>query len=47
MPPLYLDGIVKRAPGIFKLLSRLDKRFAHVWPAYDIGDHLLIQFERK
>lgn len=47
MPPLYLDGIVRRAPGLFRLVSRLDKRFAHVWPAYDIGDHLLIQFERK
>jgi SAM-dependent methyltransferase len=47
MPPLYLDGLIKRAPRLFKVLSRLDRRFAHVWPAYDIGDHLLIQFERK
>jgi SAM-dependent methyltransferase len=46
MPPLYLDGLIKRAPGFFRVLSRLDRRLAHVWPAYDIGDHLLIQFER-
>lgn len=47
MPPLYLDGLIRRAPGLFRVLSRLDKSFADVWPAYDIGDHLLIQFERK
>lgn len=47
MPPLYLDGLIKRAPRLFKVLSKMDRRFAHVWPAYDIGDHLLIQFERE
>ncbi len=47
MPPLYLDGLIKRAPRLFRVLSRLDRRLAHLWPAYDIGDHLLIQLERK
>ena len=46
MPPLYLDGLIKKAPGLFRVLARLDRRFARVWPAYDLGDHLLIQFER-
>ena len=32
-------------PRFFRAIARLDRRFAH-WPAYDIGDHLLIQFER-
>jgi SAM-dependent methyltransferase len=46
LPPLYLDGLIKRAPGFFRTIARLDRRLAHVWPAYDLGDHLLIQFER-
>lgn len=46
LPPLYLDGLIKRAPGFFRAIARLDRRFARIWPAYDIGDHLLIQFER-
>ena len=46
MPPLYLDGLLKRAPRLFRVIARLDRRYAHVWPAYDIGDHLLIRFER-
>lgn len=47
IPPMYLAGLVKRAPRLFRALSRLDRRFAHTWPAYDIGDHLVIEFERK
>jgi SAM-dependent methyltransferase len=46
MPPLYLDGLIKRAPRIFRTMARLDRRYAQVWPAYDIGDHLLIHFVR-
>ena len=46
LPPLYLDGLIKRAPAFFRAIARLDRRFARTWPAYDIGDHLLIQFER-
>lgn len=46
LPPLYLDGLIKRAPDFFRAIARLDRRFAYRWPAYDIGDHLLIQFER-
>jgi len=46
LPPLYLDGLIRRAPAFFSHVARVDRRFAAVWPAYDIGDHLLIQFER-
>jgi SAM-dependent methyltransferase len=46
LPPLYLDGLIRRAPRFFSKIARLDSRLARIWPAYDIGDHLLIQFER-
>jgi SAM-dependent methyltransferase len=46
LPPLYLDGLIRRAPRFFSRIARLDRRFASLWPAYDIGDHLLIQFQR-
>lgn len=46
LPPLYLDGLVRRAPRLFRRIARIDRRFASRWPAYDIGDHLLIRFER-
>jgi SAM-dependent methyltransferase len=46
LPPLYLDGLIRRAPRLFNRIAHLDRRFASLWPAYDIGDHLLIQFER-
>lgn len=46
LPPFYLDGLIRRAPRLFSRLARLDRRFASLWPAYDIGDHLLIQLER-
>ncbi len=47
LPPLYLDGLIKRAPRFFRLLARLDRLLSGVWPAYLIGDHLLIEFVRK
>jgi SAM-dependent methyltransferase len=46
LPPLYLDSLIRRAPRFFSRIARLDRRFAAIWPAYDIGDHLLIQFEK-
>jgi hypothetical protein len=46
LPPLYLDSLIRRAPRFFSRVARLDRRFAAIWPAYEIGDHLLIQFER-
>jgi SAM-dependent methyltransferase len=46
LPPLYLDGLVGRAPRLFRRLARLDRRYATTWPAYTLGDHLLIEFER-
>ncbi len=46
LPPLYLDGLVRRAPGLFRRLARLDRHWAAVWPAWALGDHLLVEFER-
>ena len=46
LPPLYLDGLVWRAPGLFRRLARLDRLLAGTWPAWAIGDHLLIEFVR-
>jgi SAM-dependent methyltransferase len=46
VPPFYLGGLVPRAPRLFRLMARIDWRFAGVWPAYDIGDHLLLELVR-
>ena len=46
LPPQYLDGLVARAPGLFRRLARLDRRFAHFWPCYAVGDHFLLEFIR-
>ena len=46
LPPLYLDGLVGRAPRLFRRLARLDRRLAATWPAWLIGDHLLIEMVR-
>lgn len=47
LPPQYLDGLVRRAPGLFRRLARLDRRFAHRWPCYAVGDHVLLEFIRR
>ena len=47
LPPQYLDGLVRRAPGVFRRLARLDRRFAHRWPCYAVGDHVLLEFVRS
>lgn len=46
LPPLYLDGLLRRAPRLFRRLARLDRRWAATWPAYLLGDHLLIELIR-
>jgi SAM-dependent methyltransferase len=47
LPPQYLDGLVRRAPVLFRHLARLDRRFAHLWPCYAVGDHVLFEFVRS
>jgi SAM-dependent methyltransferase len=47
LPPLYLHGLVRKAPRVFAAIARLDRRLAALWPAYDIGDHLLIEMVRR
>jgi SAM-dependent methyltransferase len=46
LPPQYLDGLVPRAPGLFRRLARWDRRLAAAWPCYAIGDHALITLVR-
>lgn len=47
MPPLYLDGLLRRAPGLFRVVGRLDAQLARVWPAPWIGDHIAYEFVRE
>ena len=47
LPPLYLDGLIRRAPRFFRSVARLDRRLAHTWPAYSFGDHLVLEMVRK
>ena len=46
LPPQYLDGLARRAPGLFRRLARWDRRLAHHWPCYALGDHFLLEFVR-
>ena len=46
LPPQYLDGLVPRAPRLFRRLARWDRRLAGAWPCYAIGDHVLITLVR-
>jgi SAM-dependent methyltransferase len=47
LPPQYLDGLARRAPGLFRRLARWDGRLAHHWPCYALGDHFLLEFVRR
>jgi SAM-dependent methyltransferase len=46
LPPFYLGGLVPRAPRLFRGMARIDWALAGIWPAYDIGDHLLLDLIR-
>jgi hypothetical protein len=47
LPPQYLDGLTRRAPGLFRRLARWDRRLAGCWPCYAIGDHFLLELVRE
>ncbi len=47
LPPQYLDGLVRRAPALFRRLARLDRHFAQRWPCYAVGDHFLLELIRR
>lgn len=47
LPPQYLDGLVRRFPRLFELISRADRRLASLWPFYTLGDHYLIVLVRR
>jgi SAM-dependent methyltransferase len=46
VPPQYLDHLVRRFPGVFRRMARVDRRLACYRPFYTIGDHFLIEFTR-
>ena len=47
LPPQYLDGLARRAPRLFRRLARWDRRLAHRWPCYAVGDHFLLELIRR
>jgi hypothetical protein len=44
LPPSYLEHLVKRWPGLFARLNRLEKATARLTGGW--GDHYIIVFER-
>jgi ubiquinone/menaquinone biosynthesis C-methylase UbiE len=47
VPPQYLGALVLRFPRLFRLASRIDRRLAHLWPLYAMGDHYVIVLVRR
>jgi ubiquinone/menaquinone biosynthesis C-methylase UbiE len=47
VPPQYLGGLVRRFPRLFRLAARVDRRLAHLWPFYALGDHYVIVLVRR
>jgi SAM-dependent methyltransferase len=47
LPPLYLDGLTRRAPRFFRRVARLDDRFAARWPLYALGDQFIFELVRE
>lgn len=45
-PPSYLDPLMVRFPGLFKLLKRWERETVGRWAAYG-ADHYLLQFAAK
>lgn len=46
LPPPYLAHLVKRAPGLFRLVGRADDALAGLPLLRSLGDHFLIELER-
>ena len=47
LPPTYAAGLLRRSPFLFKLLRRLERATATVWPFYTLGDHVHYEMVRK
>ena len=41
------DHLTRRAPALFKTLARAELPTAHLWPAYNLGDHFLLELTRR
>jgi SAM-dependent methyltransferase len=46
VPPSYLEPFVRRHPGVFRVLCRLEEFFAPLPIFRSTGDHILLCFER-
>jgi SAM-dependent methyltransferase len=47
LPPPYLSHLMRRVPRLFKLLGRLDDLLARLPVLRSMGDHFLMELERK
>ena len=46
IPPTYMQEMEIKRPGLFKKLISLDKKNAHRWPFYNLGDHYIISVQK-
>jgi SAM-dependent methyltransferase len=47
VPPPYLPGPVRRAPGLFKAIGKLDDMLSPLPVLRGLGDHFLVDFTRR
>jgi SAM-dependent methyltransferase len=47
LPPQYLDGLLRERPHLFRLLAKIDRILAGVWPFNALGDHTLFELRRS
>jgi SAM-dependent methyltransferase len=47
LPPSYLEPIVVKRPRLFRLLARLERATATLFPFKLMADHIIVEFERS
>ncbi|HEX8599816.1 MAG TPA: class I SAM-dependent methyltransferase [Chloroflexia bacterium] len=47
IPPPYLERLVKGRARLFRRLARAELRLGHRWPFNALGDHVILEMERK
>lgn len=46
IPPTYMYEMETKRPNLFKRLIKLDEKYAHRWPFYNLGDHYIISVQK-
>lgn len=46
IPPTYMYEMETKRPSLFKRLIKLDEKYAHHWPFYNLGDHYIISVQK-